>query len=178
MVCHIRRCISTDTLICSRVLTLVIQKAITKLILARFDKYQGDHADEDTDPVAQPPHPTTNGAHSPSIPHKRKVEEEVVGDHKDDSSDVHDPPPAKKVKKVAQPESDEQMAKRMQAELNQQAARSTRGGGTKRKAVVKTAKKPKKKSAAKVNSGDDSDVDSSAVDKPEKEKKGAFHVRA
>jgi hypothetical protein len=74
-------------------------------------------------------------------------------------------------------ESDEAMAARLQAELNQ-AARSTRGGGvTKRKAPAKKDKlAKKKKSSAKLKAEDDSELDSGADEKPEKEKKGGFHV--
>lgn len=97
-------------------------------------------------------------------------------------SDVKDsPPPPKKAKKGPKSEAktDEELAREMQDELNRVGARATRGGATKKKPAVK-AKKIKKKSAAKIRSEDDSEVDDgdSSGDKPEKEKKGGFHVRS
>lgn len=157
--------------------------------MVRFDKYQqklNGAAAVDTVPE---PAPTTNGAGTthppkedsnepsdPASPTKRKVSDD------EDLSDVIDSPPPKKAKKAfskSVAETDEELAKRMQAELNA-SARSTRGGGTtKRKPPVKKAKAkstPKKKSKAKLNSDDDSNISGSDSDgKPEKEKKGGFH---
>lgn len=153
--------------------------------MARFDKAQQKQANGGA--VAAPePAPTVNGnagaAHAqdeseepeepsePASPTKRKASDD------EDLSDVVDSPPPKKAKKVSKSvaETDEDLARRMQAELNA-SARSTRGGGTtKRKPVTKKAKAtPKKKSKAKINSDDDSNVSDS--EKPEKEKKGGFH---
>ena len=162
--------------------------AITDLIMQRFDKFQQqqEQANGTTPPAeAVPvPAPTTNGVgtyHPPkeefnepsesASPAKRKVSDD------DDLSDVIDSPPPKKVKKAFKPshaETDEELAKRMQAELNA-SARGTRGGGApKRKAAPKKPKvTPKKKSKAKINSDDDSNLSDSS--KPEKEKKGGFH---
>jgi upstream activation factor subunit UAF30 len=155
--------------------------------MARFDKIQqkqaGTNGAGTVDGVPEPA-PTVNGtagtAHppkteseepsEPASPTKRKVSDD------EELSDVVDSPPPKKAKKVSKSvaETDEELAKRMQAELNA-SARSTRGGGTtKRKTVTKKAKStPKKKSKAKINSDDDSNVSDS--EKPEKEKKGGFH---
>lgn len=158
-----------------------MKTAINDLINARFDKiHQREQVQTTTIPPPEPA-PTVNGnashvkqqSESVSPPVKRKVASD------EDMSDVADSPPPKKIKK-AKPaqdsvESDEQLAKRMQAELDAQAARSTRGGGTTRKkpVVKKGATPKKKKSKARVGSDLDSDVDS---DKPEKERKGGFHV--
>ncbi|KAF2212697.1 hypothetical protein CERZMDRAFT_67700 [Cercospora zeae-maydis SCOH1-5] len=154
------------------------KKAITELIMNRFDKAQerqrlgGDNVE---------PAPTANGngqrdgggsngyAESPITPpasNKRKADSEEL-------SDIEDSPAPKKVKKEKKAETDEEMARRLAVELNAQSARSTRGGGAKRKAPAAKTKKPKKKSSAKVNSDDDSAVESG--DKPVKEKKGGFH---
>lgn len=158
--------------------------------MVRFDKFQ-QHEQEapiSTVPPTPDPGPKTNGATShptttkrepSSPPPKRKATSSPSeADPDDDLSSVIDsPPPAKKVKKAkSHTETDEEIAKRMQAELNAQSARSTRGGGTKRKPAAKKSqnKTPKKKSKAKINSDDDSDVEGS--DKPEKERKGGFHV--
>ncbi|KAK3113785.1 hypothetical protein LTR53_008563 [Teratosphaeriaceae sp. CCFEE 6253] len=115
---------------------------------------------------------------SPS--HKRKASE---AEDEDSLSDVQDTPPPKKTKKVAKPkaETDEQIARRLQAEFSAGSGRATRGGAAnKRKPVVKKEKKEKrgkKKSKAKINSDDDSEVEggSDGSAKPEKEKKGGFH---
>ncbi|KAF2481008.1 hypothetical protein BDY17DRAFT_180918 [Neohortaea acidophila] len=152
--------------------------AINNLIHARFDQFAQRGQDVSSAAVPEPA-PTANGhaGHadndSPSAsPPKRKASDS------EDMSDVADSPPRKPAKKVKTAhdsvETDEQLAKRMQAELNAQAARSTRGGGTTRKKAVakKGATPKKKKSKAKVGSDEDSDVDS---DKPEKERKGGFH---
>ncbi|KAK4546091.1 hypothetical protein LTR36_002228 [Oleoguttula mirabilis] len=175
--------------------------AITKLIMERFDRVQRERANSATAKPAEPA-PTTNGnAHarkpdvkrgnvtetveedeeidaqqpSPAPSNKRKAEDD--DDDDDELSDVKDSPPPKKAKRAPKPEaeSDEQMAKRLQAEFGG-GGRSTRGGGsTKKKPVAKKEKKAKKKSAAKVNSDDDSGVEGSSSPKPEREKKGGFH---
>lgn len=171
--------------------------AITVLIMQRFDKVSKDQsADSDPSTSAAPePAPTTNGAGphvksesasaSPEPELKSAVKRKASDDSdaEDSLSDVAETPsPAKKpkkapkVKKVKEEETDEQLAKRMQAELNAGSARSTRGGGvTKKKVPIRKQKgaTPKKKSKAKINSDDDSDVESG--DKPEREKKGGFH---
>ena len=88
------------------------------------------------------------------------------------------------MKSEADAETDEQIARRLQAEYSAPASRATRGGAAnKKKAVVvkkeKVAKRGKKKSAAKIGSDDDSNVEGrssgSGGEKPEKEKKGGFH---
>jgi upstream activation factor subunit UAF30 len=154
--------------------------------MARFDKFQQKLDGAAVDAVPEPA-PTTNGAGTahptkaesdepsePASPTKRKVSDD------EDLSDVIDSPPPKKAKKISNKsvaETDEELAKRMQAELNA-SGRSTRGGGTtKRKPGPKKAKPkstPKKKSKAKINSDSDSNL-SSSEEKPEKEKKGGFH---
>ncbi|KAK4553030.1 hypothetical protein LTR86_009954 [Recurvomyces mirabilis] len=153
------------------------------LIMERFDKAQQQReATTTTEPA-----PTTNGTNgtthhesaSPPPSHKRKAD---TDSDEDSLSDVKDsPPPPKKVKKAPKPEaeSDEQIARRLQAEFSAGRGRSTRGGGAatttkKKKPGAKKDKKPKKKSATKINSDDDSDVASTSP-KPEKEKKGGFH---
>ena len=159
--------------------------------MARFDKAQQKQAQSNggaaVDAVPEPA-PTVNGTagtthppkaedseeaeepSEPASPTKRKVSDD------EDLSDVVDSPPPKKAKKVSKSvaETDEELARRMQAELNA-GARSTRGSGTtRRKPVAKKAKAtPKKKSKAKINSDDDSNVSDS--EKPEKERKGGFH---
>lgn len=164
--------------------------AITDLIMLRFDKFQRD---QDTTTAAPEPAPTTNGAvkheqvkqehSSPSSAAKRKASAQEDDDD-DLSSPTTSPPPTKRVKKAvaaavkavkADKETDEEIAKRMQAELNAPGARSTRGGGAKRKTVVAKKKKtPEKKSRAKINSDDDSNVEG-GEEKPERERKGGFH---
>ena len=156
--------------------------------MARFDKFQQKMDGAAVDTVPEPA-PTANGAtrtahptklesnepSEPASPTKRKASDD------DDLSDVLDSPPPKKAKKISSKsvaETDEELAKRMQAELNA-SARSTRGGGTtKRKPAPKKPKAkstPKKKSKAKINSDDDSALSASSTEKPEKEKKGGFH---
>jgi len=142
--------------------------------MERFDKVQSD-----TTAAAPEPAPTRNGANhnddEPS-PKKRKASS-VKGES--DLSDVADSPPPKKAKKKVKPEaeSDEAFARNLQAEINGE-KRATRGGGsTKKKPAAKQAKKPKKKSSSKVSAEDDSDL-ASGSEKPEKEKKGGFHVRS
>lgn len=163
--------------------------------MIHFDKAQ--QRDQSAINVVPEPAPSTNGhvKHenktavnavkaekelSPTATKKRKaVQEAGSEDNSDEVSSARDTPPVKKAKKAPKVESDEQMAKRMQAELNRQAGRATRGGGTtKKKPMVKKEKSAKKKSAAKVHSDDDSAVEGSSREKPEKEKKGGFHVRA
>ena len=160
--------------------------------MERFDKFQAAPA-----PRSVEPPPTTNGAakhaskdksasvepkaedtsaspSEPTSPTKRKADDV----DSDELSDVADPSPPKKAKRIQREdeEDDAAYARRLQAELNQLNARPTRGGGTRRKATTKKATKPKKKSKAKVGSDDDSEVE--GTEKPEKEKKGGFHVRA
>lgn len=158
--------------------------------MARFDKVQRE---QEATSAPSVPVPTTNGAvkhnhndtSSPTSPTKRKASH-TPSDRDEDLSDVADstPPPKKKVKKstTSTVETDEQIAKRMQAELNAQSARSTRGAGSGRKrAPVKkkdTKSTPKKKSKAKISSKDDSDLESGSDEdgeKPVKERKGGFH---
>ena len=146
--------------------------------MERFDKFQ-----------SAPTPPPTNGdfpEYSPSdlslsetmpsepvSPVKRKANDA----DDDDLCDVADSPPPKKAKKIKKEraETDEEYAMRLQAELDAINGRSTRGGGARRQAAPKKkTAKPKKKSKAKVGSDDDSDVLDG--DKPEKEKKGGFHV--
>ena len=113
---------------------------------------------------------------------KRKMAK-VVGEDEEDgheSSSVDKgaaqkaPKKAKKKTKI-DAESDEAYARNLQAEINGE-KRATRGGGaTKKKPAAKQAKKPKKKSSSKVSAADDSDL-ASGSEKPEKEKKGGFHV--
>lgn len=142
--------------------------------MERFDKAQNNN------PAAAPePAPTANGANHDEddedvSPKKRKASS---GDESD-LSDVADSPPPKKAKKKSKPEaeSDEAFARNLQAEINGE-KRATRGGGTtKKKPAAKQAKKPKKKSSTKISAADDSDL-ASGSEKPEKEKKGGFHVR-
>lgn len=166
----------------------LLQQAITDLIMERFDKFQAAPAAG----AVEPP-PTTNGAvahapkeqsasidakpsatpSEPTSPTKRKAEDV----DSDELSDVADSPPPKKAKRIQreEEEDDAAYARRLQAELNALNARPTRGGGAKRKPTTKKATKPKKKSKAKVGSDDDSEMD--GEEKPEKEKKGGFHVR-
>lgn len=127
--------------------------AITALIMERFDKVQ-----------------TAAKASSPitTAPAKRKS-----------PAMEESPAPKKKVKK-SEPETDEQIATRLQAEYDTQInARATRGGGRTKKAPLKrnAVVKKKKKSSAKVTGEDDSDLEgASGAEKPEKERKGGFHV--
>jgi len=92
------------------------------------------------------------------------------------------PAPKKKAKKSkpAAEETDAQIAARLQAEFDGQTnARATRGGGRTKKAPLKKGSvvKKKKKSSAKVTGEDDSDLEGgSGSEKPEKERKGGFHV--
>jgi upstream activation factor subunit UAF30 len=141
--------------------------------MERFDKVQSE-----TITAAPEPAPTRNGANhdddEPS-PKKRKAGSERG---ESDLSDVADSPPPKKAKKKVKPEAedDEAFARNLQAEINGE-KRATRGGGaTKKKPAAKQAKKPKKKSSSKISAADDSDL-ASGSEKPEKEKKGGFHVR-
>ncbi len=154
------------------------KEAINELIGTRFDKIH-QHEQDQTTTAPSEPAPTVNGVNhhvrkqsESASPAKRKASDD------EDFSDVADSPPQKKVNKSkpTPTETDEQLAKRMQAELNAPTGRSTRGGGpTKKMAVAKKAATPKKKkSKAKVGSDEDSDVETG--DKPEPERKGGFHV--
>jgi len=161
--------------------------------MERFDKVQREREAAATSNGTIAPLPTANGvAHDEDIAkpadgegfspsHKRKASDNEVD--ADDHTDIKDTPSTKKVKKTPKKEmeeTDEQMAKRLQAAYAA-GARSTRGGGSssssnKKKPIVKKEKKPKKKSAAKINSDDDSELDTSASPKPSKEKKtGGFN---
>lgn len=142
--------------------------------MERFDKVQND-----TPAAAPEPAPTANGANHDDddevSPKKRKASS---GDDESELSDVADSPPPKKAKKKVKPEaeSDEAFARNLQAEINGE-KRATRGGGaTKKKPIAKQTKKTKKKSSSKISAADDSDL-ASGTEKPEKEKKGGFHVR-
>ncbi|KAK0282877.1 hypothetical protein LTR91_020892 [Friedmanniomyces endolithicus] len=169
------------------------KEVITSLIMERFDKVQRERAARTNDNAVKPAPPTANGiAHtekatngaagksesvSASPSHKRKADD---SDDSDSLSDVKDSPPPKKIRKAvkskSEPETDEQIARRLQAEFSAGTGRATRGGATnKKKPIVKKAGKTKKKSATKVHSDDDSAVESSGSPKPEKEKKGGFH---
>jgi upstream activation factor subunit UAF30 len=151
-----------------------MQDAIKELIMERFDKVQSD-----VTAGAPEPAPTANGAHhddddDEASPKKRKANE---NDDESELSELANSPPPKKAKKKTKidAESDEAYARNLQAEINGE-KRATRGGGaTKKKPVAKQAKKPKKKSSSKVSAADDSDL-ASGSEKPEKEKKGGFHV--
>ncbi|TKA72428.1 hypothetical protein B0A55_05403 [Friedmanniomyces simplex] len=169
------------------------KEAITSLIMERFDKVQREREAGTTDSAVEPA-PTANGAThtekatngvvvkpesasvSVSPSNKRKADDT---DDSDSLSDVEDSPPPKKKKKAmkSEVETDEQIARRLQAEFSAGTGRATRGGAlNKKKPVVKKATKTKKKkSATKVHSDDDSAVESSGSPKPEKEKKGGFH---
>lgn len=120
------------------------------------------------------PEPVVNA--SPAKSNKRQSPSE----DDDDLSDIQETPSPKKMKRTPKKETDEEIAKRMQAELNAGAGRSTRGGGTARKKAVakKDKKSTKNKSAARIKAADDSDLDSGddSSPKPEKERTGGFHV--
>lgn len=154
--------------------------------MSRFDKINNQKGDEGGPAVPAPP--TTNGTtpyhpapKPPASPSKRKA---------DADTDRDLTPPPKKAKKAPPIETDEQLAKRMQAELNAPSARSTRGGGTtaakkkgqtiKGRKDVTPSKSRKKKSKAKIRSEDDSEVNSSGSDgednKPVRARTGGFHV--
>ncbi|KAK0263472.1 hypothetical protein LTS09_002664 [Friedmanniomyces endolithicus] len=169
------------------------KEVITSLIMERFDKVQREREAHTNDNSEKPAPPTTNGVShakkatngaavktesaSASPSNKRKADD---SDDSDSLSDVKDSPPPKKIKKAvkskSQAETDEQIARRLQAEFSAGTGRATRGGATnKKKPIVKKAAKAKKKSATKVHSDDDSAVESSGSPKPEKEKKGGFH---
>ncbi|KAK1074841.1 hypothetical protein LTR12_002448 [Friedmanniomyces endolithicus] len=167
------------------------KEVITSLIMERFDKVQREREARTNDNAAKTAHPTANGtAHtekaingaavkteSASPSNKRKADD---SNDSDSLSDVKDSPPPKKIKKASksksEPETDEQIARRLQAEFSAGTGRATRGGATnKKKPIVKKATKTKKKSATKVHSDDDSAVESSGSPKLEKEKKGGFH---
>lgn len=157
------------------------QSEIKDLIMERFDKVHQQLADSAAGA------PTSNGAahahdtpddeaddFSPPSTKKRKQRDE----RDEETSELEDESPAPKKSKKSKPrdvESDEKLAARLQAELNAQ-SRSTRGGGSKRKQPAKKEKKGKKKSAAKVRADDDSELEGENGEKPEKEKKGGFHV--
>jgi upstream activation factor subunit UAF30 len=142
--------------------------------MERFDKVQND-----VSAGAPEPAPTANGAYhgeadEEASPKKRKASEK---DEESELSDVADSPPPKKAKKKtkSEAESDEAFARNLQAEINGE-KRATRGGGAiKKKPAAKQTKKPKKKSSSKISAADDSDL-ASGSEKPEKEKKGGFHV--
>lgn len=160
--------------------------------MARFDKFQsntpGTNGVEPADPE---PAPTANGeikseappekfsplTSAPTSPAKRKA----TADVESDLSDPVDSPPPKKAKKSRdvkreEEEDDAAYAARLQAELNRLNGRSTRGGGAKPRKPVKKEKKAKRKSSAKVKEEDDSSISDDDAEKPEKEKKGGFHV--
>ena len=155
----------------------------------RFDKATGAKAEAAT--TAPESAPTANGnghvkdeameelasATSPPPSNKRKAPDPEE-DEDEEMSELEDSSPApKKAKKSKAPKDDEdndaKLAAKLQAELNA-GQRSTRGGGAKRRAPIKKEKKAKKKSKAKIGSDDDSAVE--GEEKPEKEKKGGFHV--
>lgn len=172
MICLHKRYSSLTNLV--ETVTDTRKDAIKELIMERFDKKQNE-----TVTTAPEPAPTRNGAHhdadDDTSPRKRKA---GSGNEESDMSDLADSPPPKKVKKKVKPEaeSDEAFARNLQAQINGE-KRATRGGGaTKKKPAAKQAKKPKKKSSSKISAADDSDL-ASGSEKPEKEKKGGFHVR-
>jgi hypothetical protein len=158
------------------VATHTFKQAIKELIMERFDKVQSN-----TTTAAPEPAPSRNGANHDDDDDDVSPKKRKAGSVKDESdlSDVADSPPPKKAKKKVkqEAESDEAFARNLQAEINGE-KRATRGGGaTKKKPAAKQAKKPKKKSSSKVSAADDSDI-ASGSEKPEKEKKGGFHVRS
>lgn len=164
--------------------------------MQRFDNFQQKRALTNSVPA-----PTTNGttkqspapvtkrersSTSPAPPQKRKA----PTDSESELSEVIDTTPRKKPKKTTShnkstQETDEQIAKRLQAELNAVEARLTRGGGTtaRKRGTTATTKRPttiKKKSKPKIHSDDDSQLSpSSDIDasKPNPTRKGGFHVR-
>lgn len=126
-------------------------------------------------PTPSPAKPTTKPATN-GTSKKRSSPSPSPSDDEDGLSSVADSTPPAKRKKIekSRKETDEEYAKRLQAELNRVTGRSTRGGGAgaKRKAVVKT--KAKRKSKARVGSEDDSDVEGG--EKKEVKRTGGFHV--
>lgn len=153
--------------------------------MERFDKLSNDRESAPAKPV-----PTANGTNgtAPSIekaasPPKRKALASVEADGAFSSIDST-PPPHKKAKKekvAPKQETDEELARRLQAEYAAP-VRSTRNAGTSaskpRKSSAPSKKKtPKKKSSARVHSDDDSALSSSGEGKlgKEREKKGGFH---
>lgn len=142
--------------------------------MERFDKAQSETI------IAAPERaPTTNGADHDDDEHSPKKRKAGSAGDGSDLSDVADSPPPKKARTKVKPEAedDEAFARNLQAEINGE-KRATRGGGaTKKKPAAKQAKKSKKKSSSKISAADDSDL-ASGSEKPEKEKKGGFHVRS
>jgi upstream activation factor subunit UAF30 len=164
-----------------------LQKLVTALIMQRFDVFNSAPTNVvPTTEITPPPASNTNGA-SASQPVKRetngtsKKRSSPTTDENETDDDVlssvaDSPPPAKRTKiEKAQKETDEEYARRLQAELNRVQGRSTRGGGatTKRKPAPKQRKK---KSKATVGSDEDSDVEGG--EKKEVKRTGGFHVRS
>ncbi|KAF2657294.1 SWIB-domain-containing protein [Lophiostoma macrostomum CBS 122681] len=156
---------------------------VTKLILARFDKFNNaqNGSEQPTKPIPTV-EPHTNGTKayhadssedvSASVSKKRTPDDESA------LSELDNSPPKKKVKKSKTVEDeDAAYAAKLQAELNAASrSRSTRGGNTKKRAPAPKKKKEKKKSANKVKDEDDSDLASgSGADKKEVKRTGGFH---
>ncbi|KAJ4300884.1 hypothetical protein N0V90_002972 [Kalmusia sp. IMI 367209] len=146
------------------------KKAVTDLIMARFDKFNAEQngVPEPEEPVPSVEAPATNGHAG-----KRTPEDDSALSEPDDS------PPKKKQKKQKSIEDDDAAyAARLQAEEDRTSrARATRGGNTKRKAPAPKKKKEKKKSSNKVKDEDDSDIASgSGGEKKSPKRTGGFHL--
>lgn len=154
--------------------------------MQRFDLFNSTPTNVvPTTETTPPPATHTNGASaSPAVKRetngtskKRSSPTTDDNESEDDalSSVADTPPPAKRTKiEKAGKETDEEYARRLQAELNRVQGRSTRGGGatTKRKPAPKQRKK---KSKATVGSDEDSDVEGG--EKKGVKRTGGFHVR-
>jgi upstream activation factor subunit UAF30 len=173
----------------------LIQDAVQKLILERFD-----HANNAAAEAEDAPLPTTesaplatNGHVKAELPSHARVKNESTppssraistpsasasasiakSEPESDSDSIA--PPKKKRKQPSKQDSDAKLAAMLQAQENSRVSRSTRGAGNK-KVVKKTPKKPRKKSEKKVKAEDDSDIEvGSDGEVKEKVKKGGFH---
>lgn len=160
----------------------MFQAAIKGLILERFDIFNARQQPEqekvqEESRAAKPTSlvPTTNGYHAPpsksptpskTSPVKREASVEPGSEMMDQS------PKKKKKSKEPSVDADAAYAARLQAEEDKR-TRPTRGGHSRKAAPVKK-KTPKKKTAARIRGSDESDVESSSVEK--KPKNTGFNV--
>ena len=137
-----------------------------------YDSKQEDIEQDSLDTPEPPPPEASKATARFSRPESKKLGS-VKREDDDDLSDVVDTPPPKKKRKRSPLDEDAAFAARLQAEENSR-ARPTRGGGPKKPAPVKK-KTPRKKTAAKVRAEDDSDLDTSDLEK-KVSRSGGFHV--
>ncbi|KAI9771931.1 MAG: hypothetical protein M1839_002714 [Geoglossum umbratile] len=152
--------------------------AINDLIMARFDKFNAEHATQTPSDVTPSKPPSSGKDHEP----KPTVEPvQTVSPPEEDRgelSDIVDKPkkPPKKKRKAGYVDDDAKFAAMLQAEENNR-ARRTRGAASGKATTMSKKKKKKRATKAKIKDAEDSDMVSGSGEEKKRKvnRSSAFH---